>query len=218
MASDPTKQRPPTPTPVASPADDPFAIDDLEFDDPDLLDDEPADAVLELELDAELDIGSGATEDLGLETLDLADLAVIEQAAAHFDDTAEADGLDSIDAGSDPGASSPTSGAADAAADFDWLDEPAEGPATPRPPAPPSTAPPPDAGVTCNHCGHAHTTTTRFCDACGLRIDRITQLAPAAPPARRASDDDETLRCRECGVTNSAERSRCTNCGCRLAV
>ena len=85
-------------------------------------------------------------------------------------------------------------------------------------PAPAADAPAPAAnGVTCNHCGHVHATDEKFCDACGLRIDKIgTFVTEEDETPLEIDEDGEKLLCRECGVRNKPGLTLCVNCGGRL--
>lgn len=73
------------------------------------------------------------------------------------------------------------------------------------------------AGVTCNHCGHVHATDTKFCDACGLRIDKIGALKGLdEDPAPVIDEDADKVVCGDCGVRNNAGTLLCKNCGSKL--
>lgn len=83
----------------------------------------------------------------------------------------------------------------------------------PKPDAPAAAG----KGVTCNHCGHVHATDEKFCDACGLRIDKIGTFAVEEDEEPLQIDEDgDKLLCRECGVRNRPGLKLCINCGGRL--
>lgn len=82
------------------------------------------------------------------------------------------------------------------------------------------TAPAASGGVTCNHCGHVHATDEKFCDACGLRIDKVGAFAVDEEKdlTLELDDDDASpVVCRECGVRNKPGTTLCINCGVRIA-
>ena len=87
------------------------------------------------------------------------------------------------------------------------------------PQATPAAAPAPAAkGVTCNHCGHVQPTDEKFCDACGLRIDKTGTFVSdeEEETVLEIDEDGDKVLCLECGVRNKPGLKLCINCGGRL--